>query len=94
MARRNRGLSFAGPNDHAYKIVRMFKQDVDGTGFSRLKRTIARNLTLAEAQAWCHDPETSSSTCTSAAGRARTRKHGEWFDGYDLMPGWTDKPVN
>ena len=46
------------------------------------RRTIATRLTLEEAQAWCRDPETSSSTCTKPAGKARTRKLGPWFDGY------------
>ncbi len=45
-------------------------------------RTIKAGLTLAQAQAHCKDPETSSSTCTKAAGRARTRRIGPWFDGY------------
>lgn len=35
-----------------------------------------------EAQAHCQDPQTSSSTCTSKTGRARTRRLGAWFDGY------------
>jgi len=45
-------------------------------------RTIARGLTLAEARAHCSDPETSSSTCTKAAGKRRTAAIGPWFDGY------------
>jgi len=45
-------------------------------------RTIARGLTLAEAQAHCSNPETSSSTATGSAARARTRRMGAWFDGY------------
>ena len=49
---------------------------------SASKRTIKSGLTLEQAQAHCGDPETSSSTCTSAAGRRRTRERGEWFDGY------------
>jgi len=62
-----------------YKIVRLYKND-------HPRRTIASGVTLEEAQAHCSDPETSSSTCTSSAGRARTRRTGEWFDGYDPLP--------
>ena len=58
-----------------YRVVRMY--------FRGGKRTIARGLTLAEAQAHCSDPEASSSTCTTSAGKARTRRMGPWFDGYD-----------
>jgi hypothetical protein len=58
-----------------YNIVRHY--------FNAGKRIIARGLTLEEAQAHCSNPETSSSTCTKAAGRARTRRHGRWFDGYE-----------
>jgi hypothetical protein len=57
-----------------YKIVRFFQ--------SGRKVTIATGLTLAQAQRHCNDPETSSSTCTKAAGKRRTRQHGAWFDGY------------
>lgn len=60
-----------------YKIVRMFFKN-------RQPRTIARGLTLEEAQAWCRDPESSSQTCTSAAKCRYTRQHGPWFDGYDI----------
>lgn len=63
-------------NAGTYKIVRMFK---DG----RSSRTIKRGLTLAQAQAHCRDPETSSSTATSAKGRRYTKLWGPWFDGYD-----------
>lgn len=59
----------------SYKIVRNYKG-------SYSKRTIARGLTLEEAQAHCKDPETSSSTCTSASALAVTKRNGEWFDGY------------
>jgi hypothetical protein len=61
-----------------YKVVRKF--------FDRNLRnqniTLRTGLTEAEAQAHCQDPETSSSTCTSAAGRRRTRRLGPWFDLY------------
>ena len=61
----------------SYKIVRMF-QDRDVRS-----RTIKTGLTLKEARKHCHDPETSSRTCTTATARARTRKYGPWFDGYE-----------
>ena len=58
-----------------YKIVRMY--------FRGGRRTINSGLTLEQAQAHCSDPETSSSTCTKAAGTRRTRDMGPWFDGYE-----------
>lgn len=59
-----------------YKIVRHY--------FNRTPnhRTIDTGLTLAEAQDRCHSPESSSKTCTTPAGRRRTRQLGPWFDGY------------
>lgn len=60
-----------------YKVVRWF---CDGP---RVKRVIKRGLTLEEAQEHCGDPETSSSTCTSAKRKAYTERVGDWFDGYD-----------
>jgi hypothetical protein len=60
-----------------YKIVRMYFKNAN------LNRTIKTGLTLEQAQAHCKDPQTSSSTCTSAKGRARTQKYGPWFDGYE-----------
>ena len=57
-----------------YKIVRNY--------FNGTPRTIARGLTLEEAKAHCQDPETSSSTATSSAAKARTRRLGPWFDGF------------
>lgn len=60
-----------------YKIVRFYAY--------RAGRFTVRGktgLTLEQAQAHCHDPETSSRTCTKAAGKRRTRQCGPWFDGY------------
>lgn len=45
-------------------------------------RVIKRGLTLAEAQAHCSDPESSSSTATGYVARKRTKLRGPWFDGY------------
>ena len=59
-----------------FKIVRSFR-------LGWRKRTIETGLTLEEAQAHCADPDTSSSTCTSAVGQRRTRERGAWFDGYE-----------
>ncbi len=59
----------------SYKIVRHFLKH--GT-----KRVVDTGLTLAQAQKHCKNPETSSSTCTSYEGKARTRHSGPWFDGY------------
>ena len=44
---------------------------------------VVRGLTLDQARAHCDDSETSSSTCTSSAGCARTTRVGPWFDGYE-----------
>ena len=59
-----------------YKIVRRYFN-----GFK--KRTIAKGLTLEEAQAHCRNPETSSSTATNAVAKRRTRLMGPWFDGFE-----------
>ena len=61
-----------------YKVIRFYMNH-------RGNRTIKRDLTLEQAQKHCNDPETSSSTCSSGVGKARTRKLGPWFDGYDKM---------
>lgn len=58
-----------------YEIVRMYAS-------GKRARVISRGHTLEEAQAWCRLPETSSSTCSSAIGKRRTKKFGAWFDGY------------
>ena len=57
-----------------YRIVRFFQH-----GGSRV---VKRGLTLEQAKAHCNDPETSSKTCTSSVGKARTRLLGPWFDGF------------
>ena len=65
-----------------YCIVRnYFDRPGNGRG-----RVIRRGLTLEQAQAHCADPETSSSTCTSAVGQRRTRRLGKWFDSFAQRP--------
>ena len=60
-----------------YRIVRHYFDS------NRRNRVIEAGLTLEEAQAHCKDPETSSSTCESAARLRYTKLVGEWFDGYE-----------
>lgn len=60
-----------------YKIVRFYRN----AGIRR--RVIETGLTLAQAQAHCNDPQTSSSTATNKVARDRTRRIGPWFDGYE-----------
>jgi hypothetical protein len=58
-----------------YTITRLFRD-------SPRRRVVKRGLTLEEARAHCSNPETSSSTCTSAEGTRRTERFGPWFDSY------------
>lgn len=53
-----------------YNIVRNY--------FKGGKRIIERNVTLEEAQEHC-----GNLTATGAAARARTKRMGKWFDGYE-----------
>jgi len=59
-----------------YKVERFYK-DHD------VRQAVRTGLTLAQAREHCADPETSSSTCTTAAGHARTNAHGAWFEGFN-----------
>jgi len=58
-----------------YTITRLFRD-------SPRRTVVKKGLTLEQAQAHCSDPETSSSTCTSAKGKRRTKTCGPWFDSY------------
>jgi hypothetical protein len=60
-----------------YRIIRFYESA------NIRRRIIDSGLTLEQAKAHCSDPETSSSTCTKAAGKARTKRLGRWFDGYE-----------
>ena len=65
-----------------YKIVRFyFDSDYYGPGANPVCKEWT-GLNLAEAQAHCNHPETSSSTCTNPEKVEHTRIHGNWFDGY------------
>jgi hypothetical protein len=57
-----------------YRIIRFY-----ANGKSR---TLKRGLTLEQAQKHCSDPETSSKTAVLPLAKARTKKCGEWFEGY------------
>jgi hypothetical protein len=60
-----------------YKIIRFYFNN----GNAPKKRTIKTGLTLAEAQAHCNNPETSSSTA-DVANALTQACGGKWFDGY------------
>jgi hypothetical protein len=62
-----------------YRIVRMYQNHPK-------EKLRLRGLTLAEAQAHCRNPQTSSSTCTTAEGKRRTVLKGPWFEGYEEEP--------
>lgn len=47
--------------------------------------TLETGVTKERASTHCNDPETSYKTCTNRIGKARTRKHGPWFDYYVKM---------
>ena len=63
--------------DTGYRVVRFY------FAAAIRRRVIIDRCTLADAQRHCNDPETSSSTAMSATARARTRRVGAWFDGYE-----------
>jgi hypothetical protein len=62
-----------------YRIVRMFQNHPK-------QKLRLRGLSLAEAQAHCRNPQTSSTTCTTAEGKRRTALMGPWFEGYEEEP--------
>lgn len=69
--------TYREPEPHAYNVVRFYRDA------AIRRRVILERVTLTEAQAHCSDPETSSSTATGKVARARTRRVGAWFDGYE-----------
>lgn len=60
-----------------YKIIRFFQND------QYKKQVIKRNLTLAEAQEHCSNPETCSKTATCTPMYRGKPVVDGWFDGYE-----------
>jgi hypothetical protein len=60
-----------------YRIVRRFMRD------EHESQVVKTGLSLEEAQAHCHDPETSSSTAQGTHEQATTERFGPWFDSYE-----------
>lgn len=57
-----------------YRLIRYY--------FSGDKEELGTVETKEEAVEHCSDPQTSSTTCTSVEGLARTEEFGPWFDGH------------
>jgi hypothetical protein len=65
------------PENLRYNIVRFYR--------NHNRRIIARNVSYDAAREHCSNPETSSRTCTKPHNKARTRKMGDWFDGFERV---------
>ena len=63
-----------------YRIVRLHKDN-------NRRPVLVQRCTLEEAQLWCRNPETSSSTCEGETGKKYTEVHGPWFDAYEEVRG-------
>ncbi len=57
-----------------YDIYRFFLKE------GKTPELVEIGLTLEQAREHCEDPQTSSKTATTPTAKARTRKHGPWFD--------------
>ena len=71
-------LLFVHDYGKTYRVVRMY--------FNRDKfpnQVVEDGLSLADAQAMCRDPETSSKTCKGIDNVNRTSRCGQWFCGYE-----------
>ena len=60
-------------NIGTHNVVRMFS-------ISGMQRIIKKGLTFAEVKEHIMNQESSSHSCKGAAGLARTKKLGAWFD--------------
>lgn len=64
-------------NEPTYRIIRLY-----GPRPVR-RRILKRGLTLEQAQRYCSDPETSSSTSTNPKVRRKHEAGYCWFDGFE-----------
>ncbi len=60
-----------------YKIVRFYERWPN--------RLVKKDVSLHEAQLHCQEDESSSKTCKQGRNVSRTRKYGNWFDGYEVI---------
>jgi len=62
----------------------MPRYHVDRLYFRRpgVRRRMLSNVTLAEAQTWCADLNSSSTTAWTTSAIRRTKRYGPWFDSY------------
>lgn len=60
-----------------YKVVRIYFSGDYAT------EVVSTGLTREQAQAYCQDPQTSSSTCTDPEAVERTALRGAWFCGFE-----------
>lgn len=61
-----------------YRIVRFYRSERPAQ-----RRGLPKNLTLAQAQEHCRDLNTSSATAWKTSAVKRTKRYGDWFDGYE-----------
>ena len=62
--------------EDTYKIIRFYQDSYD-------RDEVATGLTLEEAKEHCQDEDTSSTTCETPEGLARTESRGNWFEGFE-----------
>lgn len=60
------------------------RYNVDRLYFNRpgYRKRILSSVTLAQAQEWCSDLNSSSSTAWTTSAIRRTKRYGPWFDSY------------
>lgn len=70
-------MTAATTTTDTFRVIRMYFSDDFAT------EVVLTGLTQAQAQAYCQDPQTSSSTCTSPEAVERTALRGAWFCGWE-----------